>query len=66
MTPLEGVVSIQHLTFRLGDSKSGAYFGSGFPPVTCFHGPATKRVPFQCQMRVFVPPVGQQRESLAR
>ena len=38
-------------------------FPSDCPFVTCVHALAVKRVPFQSQMRVFVPPLGQQRGS---
>jgi hypothetical protein len=41
-------------------------FGSGSPCVNCFQGPATRRVPSQCQIRAFVPPLGQQRASPGR
>ena len=49
--------------FRLGVWKA-LDSGSDFAP--CFQGLAMKRDPFQCQMRDFVPPLGQQRESLGR
>ena len=38
----------------------------GLAGLPSLQGPATKREPFQCQRRDFVPPLGQQRESPGR
>ena len=40
--------------------KINAFFAGAIAAVACFHGLAVKRVPFQCQIRDLVPPVGQQ------